>query len=196
VRLFCTRSRASVTSGEDGFTLLEMLVAVFITVLLLGITVRVFISARAYKARSEQNVELSATARAVGRFIRRDLAGCYMYLNAAGSFEIDDATSGAHELTIHTAAANPGTSEIATVTYYLDGTTLRRFVEAHGYNNPVVHDPDNGDFDLAEGVTRLEFQADPSTGFPRSVRVMMTFENDLSGRERTFTERVALPVEE
>ena len=176
--------------------MIEMLVAVFITVLLLGITVRVFISARAYKARSEQNVELSATARAVGRLIRRDLAGCYMYRNAAESFEIDTTTPGAHELKVHAAVGNLGTSEVASVTYYLDGTMLRRFVEAHGYNNPVVHNPDNGDFDLVEGVTRLEFQADPATGFPRTVRVLITLKNNKSNRERTSTERVALRGEE
>jgi type II secretory pathway component PulJ len=184
--------------SDGGFTIVELLVAVLLTVVLLGITVQVFIKARHYKARSERNVELSATARAVGQLVRRDLAGCYLYQSAADAFDLDtspgDPDIDGHELTLWTATANLGASELAEVVYYAKNGRLYRVVNAYRFNESASYA--DADFALAAEVSGLEFYPDPAGGWPRRVRVVLRLDDELAGRTRTYTERIVIPVEE
>jgi type II secretory pathway component PulJ len=178
-----------------------MLVAVFIMVVLLWIVVRVFINLREFKARSERRAELSATARALSQMLRRDLAGCYIHSSAGDGFTLVS-TSGHHELTLWTATANPGESEVAKVIYKIEGSALRRIVNAYKFNgdsgSPVTHS--DADFDVAREVESFELSPNPSVGWPKTVRLVVRFSGRVklgraTGETVVFSDTLSLPVE-
>ena len=202
-----TSTKSSRTAQDEaGFTLVEIMVALFVMVMLMGIVLQVFIRAQSLKAKSERRMQLSATARAVTGILRRDLAGCYMYLSAANAFDLVitpavlPETVDNHVLTLWTATANPGETEVAEVRYevkpypYVEDSKLYRFVRAPGFDDSAYTDDD---FVLAHDVEWMLFSPDPSSGWPRKLFVSIRLKNDLVPTGAvTFTETVTLPVEE
>jgi prepilin-type N-terminal cleavage/methylation domain-containing protein len=69
--------------SKRGFSLVEMLVAVAISLVLFGICVAAFIKVTRYKRRSEQVLFLSEKARAIFSKMERDISGLHVISDSA-----------------------------------------------------------------------------------------------------------------
>jgi prepilin-type N-terminal cleavage/methylation domain-containing protein len=106
---------------RQGFTLVEVLVAVSIAVVLCGLCIAIYVKVNAMKSRSEKLLFLTEEANnALGR-IARDLEGLYVGGSTLAGYWKAEEPDGAlfHKLTVLTATENAGKADYCTVSYYV-----------------------------------------------------------------------------
>ncbi len=111
-----------------GFTLPEVLIAMSITALIVVLLSRIFIATANQWQRADQRIDVFRDARAGLQIIARDLRSANIHASPMMLSLTDNAPSGAYarEAYMITPAANSGKSDLCTVGYYLDWSSVTK----------------------------------------------------------------------
>ena len=115
----------SKTTERTGFTFFEVMVAVAISVIVVGVVTFVFGRTERFRHNAEKRLRYAAQWQALQALLEREMAGAYDYRGngfgeGADPFAvIPVASPPSHRLQFVTAADNPGTADFAKITYYL-----------------------------------------------------------------------------
>jgi type II secretory pathway component PulJ len=166
----CRRDNAAARFGKgrargharhaDGFTMIEMLVAITMTIIIAGSAMYTFTLLERHRRVQERRTRHAAEAQAFFSLLARELGGLYRYGGENGykTFEVADPDpydSFGSRLTFTTAIEPLPGADHAQVTYYVDASGLHREIVSPGYTPP------GGSTVFAPDVRRLDVVTDP-----------------------------------
>lgn len=146
---------------ETGFTMIEMLVAITMTIIIAGSAMYMFTMLERHRRVQERRARHAGEAQAFFSMLEREISAMYRYGGANGykTFEATVPGGGVigSRLTFTTAVEPLPGADHAQVTYYVDAAGLHREIMSPGYSAPQ-----GGSTVFAPDVRRLDVVTDPN----------------------------------